>query len=721
MLEHPCFKPHYRVQRVDPDLVFLLSETERIALRGRLYYLLAPRLDGKTHLDDVVDAMADEAPAAELYYAVNRLEQAGHLVEASDALPPAEAAWWSAHRLDAATVAQRFSSASVKVEALGDVSTDAIVQGLEALHLSVTDEASFHVIVTDNYLHADLADWNRQAFRDRIPWMLVRVNGTAPWIGPLFVPDRTACWECLADRMRLQRPLDTLMRQTPETHTSLPCTVDLMSNLVVTQVARWLAAGENPTVEGCIVSLDALGLTTTSHRLTRRPQCAVCGNANRVDAEPVVLHGGESSATPTAEALLAKYEHLVSPITGVVHFLQRSEFSTDLTPVYTAGFSATHDAGNLLMLRAGLGGISAGRGTNETQAKASALGEAIERHCGVFRGDESRILGSLKSLGERAIHPNACMLFSDYQVRHRQEKDGWSPVPLPLDETHEMEWTPLWSLSSATWKYLPTAFCYYGYADARYCYAESNGNAAGQTRDDAILNGLTELIERDAIALWWYNRIPRKGVDLSTVREPYIRQLVDYYRSIQREVWVLDITADMKIPTFAAVSRSLQDSEDIIFGFAANANCRRAIVAALTEMNQCLTSVLQWHRDGARHNDRNFDENLLRWWRTATVQNQPFLQPTEIGAIRDGLSWHENARDNIVTCQKWVEAAGMELLVLDQTRADIGLPVVKVVVPGLRPFWSRFAPGRLYDVPVSLGWRESPLSENDMNPYEMFF
>jgi len=58
----------------------------------------------------------------------------------------------------------------------------------------------------------------------------------------------------------------------------------------------------------------------------------------------------------------------------------------------------------------------------------------------------------------------------------------------------------------------------------------------------------------------------------------------------------------------------------------------------------------------------------------------------------------------------------MEFLVLDQTRPDIGMPVVRVIVPGMRHFWARFAPGRLYDVPVSLGHRTHPLLEADLNP-----
>ena len=71
---------------------------------------------------------------------------------------------------------------------------------------------------------------------------------------------------------------------------------------------------------------------------------------------------------------------------------------------------------------------------------------------------------------------------------------------------------------------------------------------------------------------------------------------------------------------------------------------------------------------------------------------------------------------DVSTCRRIVEDKGMEMLVLDQTRPDIGLPVAKVIVPGLRHFWARFAPGRLYDVPVQIGWRDEPLREDELNP-----
>ena len=67
-----------------------------------------------------------------------------------------------------------------------------------------------------------------------------------------------------------------------------------------------------------------------------------------------------------------------------------------------------------------------------------------------------------------------------------------------------------------------------------------------------------------------------------------------------------------------------------------------------------------------------------------------------------------------------VEGLGLEMLVLDQTRPDIGMPVVKVFVPGLRHFWARLAPGRLYEVPARLGWLPQPLAEEQLNPISMF-
>ncbi|MER6796420.1 YcaO-like family protein, partial [Amycolatopsis mediterranei] len=135
---------------------------------------------------------------------------------------------------------------------------------------------------------------------------------------------------------------------------------------------------------------------------------------------------------------------------------------------------------------------------------------------------------------------------------------------------------------------------------------------------------------------------------------------------------------------------------------------------ALTELNQMMPALL----DGWDGGD---DPDAARWLRDATVAGQPYLLPDPaLGLARfDDVSSPDLLAD-LRLVQARLEAAGLEVFVLDQTRPDIGLPVVKVIVPGLRGFWGRFAPGRLYDVPVRLGRLAEPTAYEDLNPMRIF-
>jgi ribosomal protein S12 methylthiotransferase accessory factor YcaO len=68
--------------------------------------------------------------------------------------------------------------------------------------------------------------------------------------------------------------------------------------------------------------------------------------------------------------------------------------------------------------------------------------------------------------------------------------------------------------------------------------------------------------ERDAVALWWYNRIPRPGVNLDSFGEPYLAELKDYLQGRHREMWALDLTSDLGIPTFMAASRRMDGATE---------------------------------------------------------------------------------------------------------------------------------------------------------------
>jgi ribosomal protein S12 methylthiotransferase accessory factor len=398
--------------------------------------------------------------------------------------------------------------------------------------------------------------------------------------------------------------------------------------------------------------------------------------------------------------------------------------------VYLAGHNSARRVRSLRGLRADLRSSNCGKGATDAQAKASALCEGLERYSGVFRGDEPRRRARFADLGEAGIAPNTCMLFSDKQYRDR---DTWNAaghrydaVPLPFDPQANIDWTPVWSISRERVRYLPTAYCYFNYPQSSgqaFCFGCSNGNAAGNTMEEAILQGFLELVERDSVALWWYNRVRRPGIDLDSFNEPYLDQLRDFLGKHQRNLWALDVTSDLGIPTVVAASRRTDGgAEQILFGLGAHLDARVALMRAVTELNQMLGPVLTVPADnpGAGHLT---DKQTLQWLRTATMVNQPYLDPLNSSPRRMAdfpRCGSDDLKDDVLLCQSLAESLGSELLVLDQTRSEIGLPVVKVIVPGMRHFWARFAPGRLYDVPVKLGWLPGPRAEEDLNPIPMF-
>ncbi|HKN97452.1 MAG TPA: YcaO-like family protein, partial [Pseudonocardiaceae bacterium] len=424
----------------------------------------------------------------------------------------------------------------------------------------------------------------------------------------------------------------------------------------------------------------------------------------------------------TCEQVRDRYQHLVSPVTGVVKEIRRDEHGPAFFHSYRSGANLAARARNLNSLRATLRQCNGGKGTTAVQAEVGALCEAVERYSGSWHGDEARVRGSLVSLGADAIHPNACQLVDDRQYADRTtwnaEHGPFQMIGAPFDETAVTDWTPVWSLTHGRHRLLPTGMLYFG-APAPALLADSNGNAAGASLTDAVLQGLLEVVERDSVALWWYNRGRVPGVDLAAFGDPWVNELRTVYTGLGRDLWVLDVTADLGVPTMAALSRRVgAPTEDIMLGFGAHLDPGIALRRALTELNQLLPAA------GAGGEYRCADPDALRWWRHATTANQPYLRPDPGAAPRGPADYEWTPCDDIGAEVDLIRGRlaerDMEVLVLDQTRPDIGLPVVKVIVPGMRPFWARLAPGRLYDVPVALGRQAAPTEYADLNPFPLF-
>jgi oxazoline/thiazoline synthase len=745
MFRRPQFKQQLRVEVVPGDGVFVMSELQQDVLQGSLYELIAPCLDGRP-IEDVCARLSGQTTPAHIFYTLAQLEKRGYLVEACDARPVAESALWAEQQIDPADAARRLAETSVAIRATGAVDAAPLEALLRSIGVRMDGESELTVVATDGYLRSELRVCNEEALRNKQPWLLVKPVGRCVWLGPLFVPGKTGCWACLAERITGNAPvlayLESKRNDTGEAsadRAATPATLQAAWALTATAVASWVVSGDLPHLQGKVRSLDVLTTEFQTHTLTRLPCCSVCGESIVTDlpVRPVVVDsckkaytedGGHRTCSP--EQTLARFGHHVSPITGAVSMLERDGNDDGVMHVYLSGANSARHVRSLRGLRADLRSSNCGKGTTDAQAKASALCEGLERYSGSFRGDEPRRRARLSDLGDAAIAPNTCLLFSDQQYH---ERDVWNAaghrfdaVPLPFDPEANIDWTPVWSLSQQAVRYLPSSYCWFNYpqpADQAFCYACSNGNAAGNTVTEAILQGFLELVERDSVALWWYNRVRRPAIDLSSFNEPYLGQLEAYLRDHHRDLGALDLTSDLGIPTVVAVSRRTDGPvEQIMFGLGAHLDARIALLRAVTELNQMLGPLLNVPAADPAAGYLT-DKQTLQWLRSATLDNQPYLVPLD-GPKRRAADFApydtDDLKVDVLFCQALAERMGSELLVLDQTRSEIALPVVKVIVPGMRHFWSRFAPGRLYDVPVKLGWMPQARTEEELNPIPMF-
>ena len=767
MNHKPQFNPAYSVEVIEPDKVFFLSERETLCVSGRLSYSLAILVDGEHNKDEIIDAIQQLLlPTQEnirdtntffqnvldlsikAQYALYQMEEHRYLVKQAVPLPSHLTIFCHHLNLSSTVAHQRLQSTKVVVKALGSIAAENFITMLKSLHIQVANEGDLTVVLTDDYLHPELDEFNQQSLKSQSPWMLVKPLGTTVWIGPLFSPSQTACWDCLAQRLRDNRPVEEfIQRQKNITSPLTPplgfltSTVQTALGMAVTEVFKWIVQGENRRLDSNLITYDTITLETQNHSLVKRPQCSSCGemvHRSTSNPQPIVLghrkktfttDGGHRYCSP--QETLAKYQHHISPITGIVRELNKMP-GNGLTHNYVAKHHFRNLFDDLANLHQSLNGRSAGKGRTDAQARASGFCEAIERYSGVFQGDEIREKGSYQHMGDKAIHPNACMNFSQQQYQHRvpwnDKCQGWfQKVPEPFDESREIDWTPVWSLTHQEFRYLPTAYCYYGYRPSYQpdCWADSNGCAAGNTLEEAILQGFMELVERDAVALWWYNYLKKPLVDLDSFDEPYFQSLKQYYQMLNRELWVLDLTSDLNIPVFAAISRrSDREVEDIVLGYGAHFDPKIAISRALTEVNQILPNVLFAKADGNTQYPPSADHLALDWWKTATLAEHPYLVPDDQVPAKIRRDYPQMATEDLLEdvklCQQKIEENGMEMLVLDQTRPDIGLKVTKVIVPDMRHWWRRLGPGRLYEVPLKMGWLKETLTEDKLNHFPMW-
>ena len=674
MIRRPRIKSQWIAQQCDSGQFLLSSEDDLRLLTGPRLDRLLPLLDGTRTIQQLIHFLDGVVSAKGILGTIKVLADQG-LVADGTSDHPKEDAFWDLLGTDCQAVRSRQNGATVEVVNIGVAEAESLIHALSAMRIAVTPDASFRIVVTDDYLDPSLAKINSDAIARGIPWMLVRPFGRRQWLGPLLIPGRTPCWKCFAERLRVNGCTAALSRAV------FPVASAVVQAIAAIEAAKWLLLGKNPELEAQIRVFDTGALNLVTHAVAYRPQCSVCRSTKKSRGRYT-----KSGNPPT----LLLHD---SPITGIFFDLRQIHAEPGFY-VWSARLSQKLHRDHMATYRITEGTLVVGKGQDPDETRQACMAEAAERYSVQFHGEESRVSATLEQLGNQAVGPDQLMLFSDLQYR-RRKLGSWISERLGPDES--IEWVLASSLTTGARCYVPAAYCHIGYGST-FCSADTNGCAAGQQLMGAILQGFLELVERDAVALWWYNRVQRPEVDLSTFSGVRISAMRDFLSRAKCEFHVLDITTDFAIPTFAAVS--LQNcANSLLLGTGSALDPETSVWRALLELG---VRVLNPRK--GRRSRLNEHEYLVpspdREWRS------PAISPVVSGTIAEQVGW----------CTQAAKRVGVEILVVDMTRPELGFPVARIIAPGMRPWSPRLAAGRLYDTPVQLGWRKRAMCEQDANP-----
>lgn len=319
----------------------------------------------------------------------------------------------------------------------------------------------------------------------------------------------------------------------------------------------------------------------------------------------------------------------------------------------------------------GLFGLS-GTGTTPLEALESCIGEAIE------------ILSQAETAADRAQQRAA-------------PPPGAAALPPPWDTAAD-GWMPTRRLGDGATQWLPAELCLRR-PGAAPPWPLSIGCGAGTSLEAAAVHGLLELVERDAAALWWRGGARPRPLALEHPALAGAAQLLAQLRRgrHRRRSWLLDITSDLGIPAVAAVSVG-PDGAGFCCGTAARpglAAAARAAVLELCQMEAALAVVAakRAERGAAALNPR--DRDHLRRAEEVDAARCAQLHPLGTPMPPPAAPPPREPGATLAWLVAALRAHGLEPCLLPLTRPWFGVPVARVLCPGLATEPSRLIPPRL--------------------------
>jgi len=328
----------------------------------------------------------------------------------------------------------------------------------------------------------------------------------------------------------------------------------------------------------------------------------------------------------------------------------------------------------------------AGGGFTKTQALLSACGEVVERYCSSFISQNS-LTGSFKELKNNypLLNPSHIELFSDRQY-HTED------FPFKkFTEESIVEWVTAYSYKTQTEMYVPAFLVYLPYnkyeLGAWHAPSSSAGLACAHTIEEASNRAILELIERDALAVFWLNQLspPRMIIDdwpgANQLKEKCIFSHITYD--------MFDITSDFQIPVTAVFCFGNSSSGyTAALGLGTSFDSLSSLKKALIE-NAMGRKAISFYRK--KDPDKKY---LLDFKDVLSFHDHGYLYSTD-SSLKEKLSFlldapqpTTNVMRKIVTSglREIMLSHGFDVIIKDLTTPDIaenGLRVVRAIIPGL--------------------------------------
>jgi len=702
--------PKFNVYHLKNSDLLLISESDSFSLTDQQFRLFN-EFDGLQTTDHILQkAQWSAQDGARFLYQLANFKKQQLLVDKSQCELGDYVNHYTTH---SQLLAEHSSYSVIQLCALKEEVASQWLALLAEIMDSVQSQNSFFFMLVDSFLNPAI----KQQIA-KFAWVcLVKISAEQIWLSPVInAVNGQEYLRALQTRLKHNNPTLALAQSLfPEPALCIPYRpigklssdqLELIKNALIAQLSEIKA-------QITIVNLNTLQLQqhplclavnkkqTFHQQIHSKITLASCRVNFNID-------GGSRAIAP--EQTVQNIKAFVSPITGLITHLQVLKESAD-NPVKiyaTAFFKTPVLKDGVKLANNSFVHTCMGKGVSHSQSQASALCEAIERYCAHYQGDEPLHLASKAQLDKRYYDFQQLVPYSPSQYQNFTDQahpDAQLKQAACRYNGEPVHWLPIWSLTQDDHVYLPLTSCFANipFDDDKFARWHSNGCAAGNTLEEAILQALFELIERDAAAIWWYNRIKRPEFDLQLIDKNNFALLSETL-SAQHDFWVLDLTHDIGVPVMVAVGRN-KNTLGLSFGFGCHLQSELAAQRALTELCQLIPIRCQ--------NGAPFDFDA--------IEPGPHLFPApHIQAQSIDCKASADIKLDIENIVSRLNGLNLETLVLNYSREPLPIKTAKVFVPGLCHIWPQLANARLYQAPVSLGWLEKANSEQSINPQALY-